>query len=265
MLHPRLALNAITTMNWSFEQDLSLWKRLGLRCVGLFERKLDAFGHPEAIEALRDAGLAVSSIVAHPFSLLEPDRWPAERTAMNRCIDIADALGGAVYGPPGKGAFDMWDENADRYADAVRPCLEYARMRGVTLAFEPSLRPHISFVHNLRDSVDLAERSGARIVVDLGNAYQERDLRSWIAQIGAQAAVVQISDVAIGTMENPGAGVRGLPGTGELPLDGLIRTCIEAGYTGPFEIEFLGTGDVDETAFQQGLSRIDRVLADLSA
>jgi hypothetical protein len=64
MSHPRLSLSAITTMTWSFTQDLEFWRRLGLRCVGLFERKLDAFGHQRAIELLQREGMRCSSVVA---------------------------------------------------------------------------------------------------------------------------------------------------------------------------------------------------------
>jgi len=260
-MHPRLSLSAITTLTWSFTQDLEFWHRLGLRCVGLFERKLDSFGHQHAIELLQQAGMKCSSVIAHPFSLFDPSRWPEERAAMNRCVDVARVLGGAVYGPPGKGAINQWSENAARYADAVAPCVDYARECGVTLAFEPSLRPNVSFVHNLRDSIELADRSGTAIVIDIGNCYHERDVMAWIDRVGERIAIVQVSDVAIGTIDAPGAGVRGLPGEGELPLRSFLECAIAAGYMGPFEIEFLGTADVDEAAFSRSVAGMNALVS----
>lgn len=260
-LHPRLSLNAIATMRWSFEQDVAFWRAAGLSCVGLFVPKLDAIGHERAIEILQREGMTCSSIVAPSFSLFERGRWAEQRATLNRAIDVAHVLGGAVYGPPGKGRIDGWAESAAAYAEAVAPCVEHARERGVTLAFEPSLRSNVSFVHNLRDSIDLADASGTAIVVDIGNCYAERDVTDWIARVGKRIAIVQVSDVAIGTIEAPGAGTRGLPGQGELPIARLIESAVAAGYDGPFEIEFLGLEDMDEPAFVRSLAYMDDMIA----
>jgi sugar phosphate isomerase/epimerase len=260
-LHPRLSLNAITTLRWSFAEDVAFWREAGLRCVGLFAAKLEAVGHDQAIAMLQSEGMACSSIVAPPFSLFEPSRWAEQRALLNRAIDVAHVVGGAVYAPPGKGRIDGWAENVAAYAEAVAPCVEHARHRGVTLAFEPSLRSNVSFAHNLRDSLDLADASGTAIVVDIGNCYAERDVSAWIARVGKRIAIVQVSDVAIGTLEAPGAGVRGLPGEGELPIAHLIESAVAAGYVGPFEVEFLGLDEVDKPAYLRSLAYLDEIVA----
>ena len=259
-LHPRLSLSAITAPYWTFEQDLAFWNSVGLSCVGLFERKLEAFGFERAIEELKRRNFKVSSVISHPFSLLDKSLWDAERASFNRCIDVACAVGGAVYGPPGKGRFDAWDESAALYAEAVAPCVDYGKSLGVTVAFEPSLRPQISFVHNLRDSLDLSEVSRADLVVDIGNCYQERDVLKWISSVSSKIALVQVSDVSIGTLENPGAGTRGLPGEGELPIGRFLQASVDAGYQGPFEIEFLGPKEVDQDAFRKSLAKLDALI-----
>lgn len=260
-LHPRLSLSAMATFDWTFEQDLEFWTRAGLRCVGLWDRKIEAFGFERAVDELKRRELALSCVIFGPFTLLDPSCWDAERASVLRCIDVVQALGGgAVYGPPGKGAFDSWDDNAARYAEAIAPCVAYGESRGVRVAFEPTLRPQMSFVHNLRDSLDLTEISGADIVVDIGNCYAERDVRNWIRRVGARIGLVQVSDVTIGTIATPGAGTRGLPGGGELPIEEFLRAAIAAGYAGPFEIEFLGIGDVDQDAVLASLARMDAML-----
>lgn len=263
LLHPRLSLSAITAPHRPFEGDLDFWSRAGLRCVGLYVGKLRQFGVERAIDAIKDRGFAVSSVITGPFTLLDPSRWDAERDAFNRCIDIAQAVGGAVYGPPGKGLFDAWDVNAATYAEVVQPCVEYGRARGVKVGFEPTLRPNLSFVHNLVDSLDLAEISGADIIVDIGNAYTERDVCKRIAKVAARTALVQVSDVAIGTMEQPGAGTRTLPGEGELPIASFLHAAAAAGYQGPFEVEFLGSATVDEDAVRASLRTMDAMLTEL--
>jgi len=263
--HPRLSLSAITAPHRSFEEDMAFSSRAGLGCVGLFEAKLRAFGFERAADEIRRRGFAVSSIIAPPFTLLDPACWATERQLLMNCLDLAAEVGGAVYGPPGRGEFDAWDDNAARYADAVGPCLEHARQVGATLAFEPSLRPQISFVHTLRDALDLARISGTSVVVDIGNAYSERDIGQWIARARDLIAIVQVSDVTIGRLGDPGVGVRALPGSGELPLLRFLSAAVEAGYGGPFEIEFLGGPDVDEPAVLASLALMDRLIAEAEA
>jgi len=266
LLHPRLSLSAVATFDWTFEQDLEFWSRAGLRCVGLSDRKFAAVGSERVVTELKRRNFAISCIVSGPFTLLDSSAWEAERESMFRCIDIVHALGGgAVYGPPGKGNFDSWDDNAASYAEAVAPCIAYGASRGVRVAFEPTLRPQISFVHNIRDSLDLVERSGAAVVIDVGNCYPERDVREWIRRAGEHIGLVQISDVAIGTMEKPGAGTRGLPGSGELPLQEFLGAAMEAGYAGPFEIEYLGLGEVDQPAVLASLAQMSALLYSLGA
>ena len=102
--------------------------------------------------------------------------------------------------------------------------------------------------------------AAADVIVDIGNCYAERDVRQWIGRTGERIGLVQVSDVTIGTIAMPGAGTRGLPGSGELPIEEFLRTAIAAGYAGPFEIEFLGLGNVDEDAVLASLDRMDAML-----
>lgn len=260
MLHPRLSLSALVTPAWTFAQDMAFWKTAGLRHVGLFAPKVAAFGANRVAAALRAEGLSVSSIICGVFTLDDDSAWARERAALAEMIDLAAEVGGAVYAPPGKGRIDSFDMNAALYAEAVAPCIAHAKTCGVTVAFEPSLRAYTSFVHNLRDAIDLADISGAKLVVDVGNCYHERDARQWIGRAGARIAVVQLSDVAIGTVTTPGTGLRDLPGRGELPLDIFVSAAVAAGYAGPFEIEFLGSGAPDERAILESLRHTSEML-----
>lgn len=263
-LHPRLSLNAIVTPSWSFDQDLAFWTECGLRTVGLLHRKVNATGADRVRSALRERGLALSAVISGWFTLDDPSAWPEERSGINAMIDLAAEFGGMVYGPPGRGWFDQWDRNCAAYAQVVAPCVAHARERGVTLAFEPTLRPALSFVHNLRDALDLAEVSGAQVVVDIGNCCTERDHRALIRSMPPERiAIVQISDVDMAGL-TPTSGMRVLPGQGTLPLEDHIRAAHEAGYTGPYEVELMGTEQVDKAAIRNSLALVsgmlDRVL-----
>jgi sugar phosphate isomerase/epimerase len=54
--------------------------------------------------------------------------------------------------------------------------------------------------------------------------------------------------------------VRTLPGQGELPLGDFVRAADAAGYTGPFEIEFLGSAEVDRDAIVRSLNQSSETL-----
>lgn len=259
-LHPRLSLSALVTPTFSFAEDLAFWSECGLQHVGLYSGKVTAHGDDAAVADLKARGLRVSSIVCPAFTLDDPAVLAREQDYLNTMVDVAAEVGGIIYCPPGKGRFDEWTANVASYAAAVAPCIAHACARGVIVAFEPTLRPHLSFVHNLRDGLDLARDSGAAMVVDIGNCYTERDHRALIHQMAGTMAVVQISDVAVGTSSAPGKGLRCLPGEGELPLEDHIRAAHESGYAGPFEIEFMGEPDVDRAAIRRSLHLVDGML-----
>ena len=62
VMHPRLSVNTICSMNQSFEEDLALWAELGIDNVGLISPKLEAVGWDNGRQAVLDAGLTVSSM-----------------------------------------------------------------------------------------------------------------------------------------------------------------------------------------------------------
>ena len=262
-LHPRLSLNAMVTPEQSFEQDVETWLALGLGCVGLSGQKIQAFGADRAVDLLKMHSLSVSCIVSGIFTLDDESAWQRERAEFNTMIDVAAEVGGSVYGVPGKGIFDDWQGNVARYAKAVAPCLEHGVRKGVVVGFEPTLRPYLSFVHTLRDSLDLSDASGAAVVVDVGNCYSERDVMDWIRKVGDRIAIVQLSDVDVGTLARPGACTRGLPGDGDLPLERFIHAAESAGYRGAYEVEFLGPALVDRAAIAASLEKVSAMLTDI--
>ena len=131
----------------------------------------------------------------------------------------------------------------DRLAEAVAPSVEYARDQGVRLAFEPSKRTEVSFVNTLGDAVDVAERTGLGIVADIGNFWMERDLRATLLRAAPHIALVQLTDVSIGTVrspDDPPSGGRVPFGEGDLPLARILGDIKDTGYAGPLELELIG-------------------------
>jgi sugar phosphate isomerase/epimerase len=262
---PRLSVSALCSFPWSFAQDLALWERLGVRQVGLLGFKLDDHGSGKAIAALRERDIRASCIIAGSFDLSRPASWGITRDAIARAVDGVRQLDGrCVYITSGRTTGRVWNEMLEVFATAVEPSIERAGGSGVRLALEPLLRTQVSFVHSMRDAIDVADRTGIALVADLGNCWMERDLERTLARAGERIALVQLCDVSIGTMAEPGPEGRVVPGDGELDIDRFLRSIAAANYRGPYELEVLGPAiDAEgyETAVRRGIEATGTLLA----
>lgn len=244
MIHPRLSVSALSSFRWSFEQDLALWRQLGIRWAGLIGQKLEP-DVPGNLARLEDAGITASTVIAAGFDLSAPDTWNAARDGLHGWIDVVAAHGGwSIYITPGRTTFAPWGEVLETFAEAVAPSAAYAYSKGVRLAFEPSQRPDVSFVNTLRDGTDVARRTGLGMVVDFGNCWMERDFREVVLAAAPHIALVQVGDVPVRPTNAPGAAAAGgrVPfGEGDLPLARMLRDIADTGYAGPLELELPGT------------------------
>jgi sugar phosphate isomerase/epimerase len=243
MTHPRISVSALSSVPWSFEQDLALWRDLGIGWAGLMAAKLgdDIEGR---LTALAEAGIRASTVVVPRFDLGAADTWDATRETHRRWIDaVAKHDGWSIYLTTGRTTGAVWEQVLDTLARAIAPSVEYARDKGVRLAFEPSLRTEVSFVTSLRDAIDVADRTGLGIVADIGNFWMERDLRATLLRAAPRLALVQLTDVSIGTVrspDDPPASGRVPFGEGDLPIARLLRDLGDTGYAGPFDLELIG-------------------------
>lgn len=225
--HPRVSVNSICSWDLPFEGDLQLWGDVGIDHVGLIEPKLDAFGWDAGPAAVRDAGLRVSSISCY--------RWGTARS-----LELCSKVGAEVlylctggYGPI------PWEDAATAFMTEMQPLAARASELGVKLAVEPTnpLRADHSFVHSLRDALDLARMCGMSVVVDLYSTWYERDLDALLHANPDLLALVQVCDYTIGTSDMPN---RSVVGDGDIPIERILAATLDAGYTGPFDIEVLG-------------------------
>ena len=248
-MHPRLSVNALSSLKWTFDEDLALWQELGVRNVGLLISKI-AENRDSKIARLRSAGMIPSTLVMGSFSLSQPETWDATRASVKASLDtVASVDGGSVYFTPGRTTGAPWREVLAQFADAVAPCVDYARQRGVSLAMEPSLRTDVSFVNTLRDAIDVAELTGLKLIADFGNCWMERDLREVLQRAGPHIGLVQICDVKIG-----GPGGRVHLGEGDLPIERLLQDVLDCGYAGLFDLEVLGPS-IEEEGYASALRR----------
>jgi sugar phosphate isomerase/epimerase len=265
-IHPRLSISALSSFSWSFEEDLALWRDLGIKWAGLLSNKI-AEDTDARLARLTDAGIAISTVIGSGFDLRKPESWDASRAVLHGLIDaVARQNGRSVYITPGRTTGAPWAEVLDVLAAAIAPSIDHARAKGVWLAFEPSLRTDVSFVNTLRDAIDVSQRTGLGIVVDFGNCWMERDFREVLQQAAPYIALVQICDVPIGEPGKHSPGGRVPFGEGSLPFRRMMRDVIDTGYDGPFEFEIPGPqGDAEgyEPIIRRGVAGASALLHEL--
>jgi len=226
-VHPRLSVNSICSMNQSLADDIALWTGLGIENVGLITPKLDGAGWDAGRKAVLDAGLRVSSVSCYKHELAPSLEFTAE-------------IGSDVlYFVPGSGGSQLWEESAEQFCEEMIPFVARAKELGVRLAVEPTnpLRTDVSFVHTVRDAVDLARMADMNVALDFYSAWYERGLDETVRKNIDVIALVQIDDYKLGTFDMPN---RCAVGDGDIPVERLMGLLLDAGYEGPFDLEILG-------------------------
>lgn len=268
MTHPRISVSALSSVRWPFDDDLALWRDLGVGWAGLMGTKIN--DHTGArLTALAEAGIRASTVVVPRFDLAAPATWETTRVALRRWTDaIAKHDGWSMYLTPGRPTGATWEDMLDLLAAAVAPSVQYARDKGVRLAFEPSRRTEVSFVNTLADAVDVAERTGLGIVADMGNFWMERGLRATLLRAAPHIALVQLTDVSIGTVaspDDPPGGGRVPFGEGGLPVARILGDIKDTGYAGPLELELIGPLNDSEgyaPTIRRGVAAAEAMLAE---
>ncbi len=241
----RFSVNEISTYRWSFEEDVAACKRHGFDGIGLWRPKVNEFGIEKAAELLHEEGLKVSSLsYAGGFT-------GSDGRSLRECMcDAMDAIEAAATLKAGclvviAGGRNNHAKNHIQkvLVNALEDLCEAALAVGVQLAFEPM---HVgcahdwTFVTDLRKTLDLIGEVGSTqlgINFDTYHLGHERSVIEWLPQIIKHIRLVQIGD---GRHQPLGEQTRCLPGTGRVPNREIIRTLLDAGYRGHFEIELCG-------------------------
>jgi sugar phosphate isomerase/epimerase len=262
-VHPRLALNSLSSASWTLEQDLELYTALGVTSAAFFLDKLVAVGLDRARELIGASGVQAVQVFARGFTIHDEATWAEDRARLADGVVVAAALGAPWFGITAGGAGRLsWDEAAAALGRAVGPLIAAGEPVGVRLAVEHSLpvRPEIGFVHSLRDCIELADRLGVGATMEVNYCFAERDLPRTVAAGVASLATVQVSDLVPPSTVLPD---RAVPGDGVIPLTDVLAMVVGAGYRGPVELEVLGPrieAEGYEPAIRRAVAVVDDIL-----
>jgi sugar phosphate isomerase/epimerase len=246
-IHPRVSVNGISSRQWTLEQDLAFWRRQGYRTVGIPEEKFAA--EPDrAVETITSDGVNVATVlIASPFTLGDPDRWPEQQERVKAALAVAKRVGAeCLFMNTGSSRSGMTvDDSVDALCTVLEPLVAHARELGIRLAIEPStpVNHDRGCIHSLHDAIWVAEQTGADLIVDLQTCWLERDLASMVRENLDRVALVQVSDYIVPTETRNS---RAVPGDGDIPLERLLTDILAVGYGGLFEVELIGPRIVEE-------------------
>lgn len=236
-----------------FAEEVGFWKELGVENVGIISTKMEPIGWDRSLVA--GSGIRVSNVVT-------------EERVVYDALEFGAAMGAdSVWLTPGGIGSRLWEEAAEDFCTRIAPVVDRAKELGVAFAVQPtnSLRLDLSFIFNLRDTIELARMAGAGVILELECCWYERGFEELVRDNIDLITLVQIGDFKIGSVSSPN---RAVIGDGDIPLERLLRIILDAGYTGMFDLELIGPRIEAEghlSATRRSLERATEILDRLGA
>ncbi len=254
----KYCVNEASTLKWPFDQDVRFFAELGVPAIAVSRPKLEAYGVDKGLRLLKDSGLQPAALLsAGFFTLCDRSKWPGQLEAARRAIDLAARLGvEALVLLSGPGGSLDYDEAQGAFLELLGSLIPEARQARVRLALEPNncLRVDLGYIHSLHDALDLAGQIDSpwfTICFEINNSWIERRLYENIRRRSNRIGLVQINDFKQGTTCTPH---RAPLGDGIIPIERIMRTFLEAGYQGYFDVEQVGP-DIEALGYDEALRR----------
>jgi sugar phosphate isomerase/epimerase len=239
----RCSLNQMTIDQWSLEEAVTGCVQTGIGWIAPWRHKLAERGAAAAGNAIREAGLRVSSLCRGGFFVAaDSTRDDDNRRAVEEAAELGTDVLVLVCGPAA--GSDLARARSDVYAGIER-LLPTAIDHGVRLAIEP-LHPMLvaerSVIVTLREANDLASRFDADsvgVIVDTYHVFWDADVESQIARAAGRILGFHVSDWI--TPSGDALACRAPMGDGIVDFRRLRGMVEQAGYDGPVEIEIISS------------------------
>jgi sugar phosphate isomerase/epimerase len=233
-----------TRVQWGAIEAVQGAARAGLRAVAPWRDLVAKDGLEATAQAIRDNGLAVSSLCRGGMFPADAAGRQAAIDDTRRAIDEAAALGARslvlVAGGLPDGSKDIERARA-MVADGIAAVLPHARAATIPLAIEP-LHPMYAAdracINTLAQALDLCDAlgEGVGVVVDVYHTWWDPDLAAGIARAGKHRLLgFHVSDWLVPTTDL--LLDRGMMGDGVIDIPRIRGSMEAAGYDGPIEVE----------------------------
>jgi sugar phosphate isomerase/epimerase len=255
----RLSVSELSTYRWSFEEDVFRYKEHGYQAVGVWRPKLSDCGEAKGRELLVDHQMKVSSLnwaggfTGHDgrsFRDAIHDALDAVDIAAQIGADCLVVLAGSRYGHTRNHAKRILTKALIELSAA-------SKAMGLQLAVEPmhaGCAHEFTFLTSIPDTLDVIAsvgQSNCGVVFDCYHMAHDENAVDWLPSIVPFIRLVQLGDAKHAPM---GEQNRCLLGHGVLPLEAIVRTIEQYGYTGYYEVELMGE-DVEHFEYGEILSR----------
>lgn len=236
----RFSFNQATATHWPIPDLIAGCVAAGVGSVGLWREQTAAYGLDRTAAAVRDAGLAVSTLCRGGF-FQQPGWWDDNRRAVDEAATLGAGVLVLVSGGLPAGSRDL-DGARGQVAAGIAALAPHAADAGVTLAIEP-LHPMFAadrcVISTLGQALAIAEAhpvGSVGVVVDTYHVWWDDQVYDQIRRAGPRIASFQLADWVTPLPAGVLTG-RALPGQGCVELARLWAAVDEAGYTGPVEVE----------------------------
>jgi sugar phosphate isomerase/epimerase len=240
-MHERISANSVCFPGADFPTQAGYWRELDLRRVSLVGSDvLDDFARARA--ALASGAYELETLV-HGFHMgaldAVEDGWREAREKLTRVIRAGAELGArSIYMVTGGRGRLSWEEAAERFCEAIAPCVPIAKGAGIELMIEnsPPVFAHVHLGLSLGDTLSLARMAGIGVCLDVFGCWTQAGLRRALEGALPWCHLVQVSDYVYGDLAHG----RAVPGEGDIPLARILEWLLSAGYAGAFDLELIG-------------------------
>ncbi|MCA8986568.1 MAG: sugar phosphate isomerase/epimerase [Planctomycetaceae bacterium] len=237
----RLSLTQMTTKNWSFAQDVSSIKSLGLNHIGLWRWKCDDLTEEELIAQLQKSQITPSSL-----------SWLGGFTGVNGYL-VDDAVEEAaeqiqlahhrgiktLVACTGEQGPHIQTHATRLAADALRELGDAALPLDLQIAVMPmsSVTSHgwtfLTSIRKCREFLDQCNHPQVGACLNTFHLMQERNWKTELKSLIPDLKLVRLCDA--GSPRR--ATVQQLPFSGQLKLTALVEYLESQGYRGMYEID----------------------------
>jgi sugar phosphate isomerase/epimerase len=243
----RFSISQLTTMRWSFHQDVLRYLNQGFQSIGVWRQKVDEYDVLEIADFLHEMKMSVSSV--HWAGGFTGGNGFSHKEAIQDAVEAIELTsrlrGNCLIVHPGC-RNGHTSSNARRLLrSALTTLVPIAEDYGVRLAIELMPCPNAhnwTFMQQFNCALEfITEFSDDElgIVLDLYHVGLHQEVFEGLEHLSSRLALVQLADrmTASESLES-----RLALGEGNVPFEKWFHRLSQVGFNGPYEIELHGAG-----------------------